>query len=118
MTPAAASRRAISPRDSSRPGPRRSGNTYRGSTSPWRGPSPAPVKTPPSAFRRDQAEVPVAAPVDNGDPLVGRVPEHKELLAGSVQPQARLLDAHRLFSGGAGGGRPRPPSAPARRARA
>src|SRR6202162_2358161 len=96
MTPAAASRRAISPSDSSTPGRRRSRTTSRGSTSPWRGPSPAPVKTPPSAFRHDQAEVPVAAPVDNGDPLVGRVPEHKELLAGSVQPQARLLDAHRL----------------------
>src|ERR1700693_3765216 len=96
MTPAAASRRAISPRDSSRPGPRRSGNTYRESTSPSRSPSPAPVKTPPSAFRHDQAEVPVAAPVDNRDPLVRRVPEHQELLAGSVQAQSRLLDAHRL----------------------
>src|SRR4029077_13463058 len=72
------------------------GNTYRGSTSPWRSPSPAPLITLPSAFRHDQAEVPVAAPVDDRDPLVGRVPEYQEVLAGGLQSQARLLDAHRL----------------------
>src|SRR6185295_19032533 len=55
------------------------------------------VKARLSAFRHDEAEVPVAAAVEDRDLLAGRVAEDDELLSrGALEPQARLLDTHRL----------------------
>src|SRR5438552_10966840 len=96
MTPAAASRRASSPRASSSPGPRRSANTKRESRSPWSRPSPELVNTSLSAFQNDQPEVSVGAPVEYRELLAGRVPEHEDFPPRAVQALARLLDRHRL----------------------
>src|SRR5512134_1691470 len=93
-TPARERPAESSPSASSTVVPPRSGNIRRSSTSRGKRRLSPTLISGGSAL--DQAEVPIAALVEDGDLLRAGVPEHEELLPGSLDPEESFLGAHRF----------------------